>query len=250
MSERRVLFIVEGERDESRFLRRMYSILTGTKPENIYVYGATVHQLLRKIAVDGRIDDDLDIVSVLMEDASDSEMEVLDRKFSDVYLIFDMDPQDSVYDESLLSEAVRFFDDSTGNGRLYLNYPMMQSYRHLAEPYDEGYLHRTVTIGQIRDGYKALVDKECHPLLKDLGKYDRETFLMIVLMNLRKADLVMGGEGVNPDPEAYLGWDLSEVLDAQRQLLSEKGIVYVLNTSVFNVVDFDPGIVFPDYEGA
>lgn len=238
MSDRRVLFIVEGKQNEPRMLTSMHRVLMGTRPENIFVHGASIHQLLRKMFPDGSIDEDLDVVSVLREDASEDERRVLDQEFSDVFLVFDMDPQDSVYDDERLRIAIGFFDDSTGNGKLYLNYPMMQSYRHLRYPFDRDYLHRTVTMDDIRSGYKSLVDKESYPGIKNVGQYDRTVFLMIIYLNLRKVNRIMNSEDTVPDPESYLGWDLSVLLDRQLDLLRTEDSISVVNTSVFNAVDF------------
>lgn len=239
MSDRRVLFVVEGEKDDPRFLKKMHELLLGTKPDNIFSFGASIHQLFRKIFVDGRIDEDLDLTSVLMEDADEEEQEILKQDFSDIYLIFDMDPQDSLYDDERLLMAMRFFDDSTENGKLYLNYPMLESYRHLKSPYDPGYLDRTVSIEDIRT-YKKLVNDESYPDIKDLGRYTDETFMMIIELNIRKANMMLSGSSDIPEPDEYYLWDLADVLAIQAVKLSEVGRIHVINTSVFNAVDYNP----------
>lgn len=246
MSERRVLFVVEGKKDEPRLLKGMYRVLMGTKTENMFVYGTTIHHLLRKMSSDGTWDDDLDLVSVLKEDASEEDSKMLDQDFSDVYLVFDMDPQDRIYNEGLLSEAIRFFDDSTENGKLYLNYPMMQSYKHLKEPYDEDFLDRTVSLDDIRKGYKELVDQEAYDGIKDIGKFTEETYIMLIILNLRKANRMMNDDKGLPDSDEYAGWDLSDILEIQKQKLSAESRIFVINTSVFNAVDFNPGLIFDD----
>lgn len=244
MSERRVLFVTEGWNDEPRMLKAMHRIMMGTKPENIFVFGASVHQFLRRMFVDDEIDEDLDLVSVLMEDADEEQVRVLSQDFSDVYLVFDMDPQDSIYDDSRLVKAMKFFNDSTGNGKLYLNYPMMQSYRHLVGYMDTSFLCRKVTLNDCKD-YKHLVDVDCcsYPEIKNVGQYTREMFEMIIYLNLRKVNRLIRGFDTLPDRESYLDWNLSELLDLQRNLLDSEGCIHVVNTSVFNAVDFNPNLV-------
>ncbi len=243
MSNRRILFIVEGQRSEPRFLNKMHELLLGTKLENIHVLGRSIHQLLREIVVNGHIDDDLDIVSLLREDANEDELVILSHDFSDVYLVFDMDPQDTVYDDLRLREAIRYFDNSTENGKLYLNYPMVESYRHLREPYDEGYLDRKVSMDEIRCGYKQLVDREACSRFKDLGKYCCEDLFTIIGLNLRKVNGIIGKCTDLPEEDVYLAWDLSDLLDEQIGLLEAEGSIHVVNTSSFIVVDYNPKVM-------
>lgn len=240
MSERRVLFIVEGGRGETRFLRKMHSILFGTRPENVFVYGTVVHSLLRSVFPDGRADEYLDVVSVLRGMAGDEDRDMLEQEFSDVYLVFDMDPHDARYDARTLALAMAHFNDSTENGKLYLNYPMLESYRHLKGLEDSEYLDRTVSLADV-GRYKDIVGRECADCLKDLGKYDERVFGPIIRMNLMKADRILGGPGEVPTAERFLSWDGCGILDEQLRLMDGCGRLHVLNTSVFNPVDFAPG---------
>ena len=60
--------------------------------------------------------------------------EILNKEYteySDILLIFDFDPQDPCYDPRKLDKLMKAFNDSTGNGKLYLNYPMVESFFHL-----------------------------------------------------------------------------------------------------------------------
>lgn len=47
--------------------------------------------------------------------------------YSLIYLIFDFEPRYHKYDESKIIKLQEYFDDETRNGRLYLNYPMVES---------------------------------------------------------------------------------------------------------------------------
>lgn len=239
MSDRRVLFIVEGERGEARFLRRLHQIMFGTRPENIFVFGTVIHELLRYVFPDGEPADGLDIVSVLREISGDEGRDVLEQEFSDVYLVFDMDPQDPRYDPVRLRAAMGYFDNPTENGKLYLNYPMLESYRHLACPDDPEYIDRAVD-RQAMSRYKEVVGRECCQELRDLGRYTETEFSMIIRLNLMKADRMLGGEGRVPTSDEFLGWDGRDILDIQTGFLEKDGKVMVLNTSVFNAVDFSP----------
>lgn len=239
MSERKVLFIVEGSRGEPRLLRRMHDVFFGTTPENIYWHGTVIYDLLSRMFESDDVDD-LDVVSVLRESVTDPDRRrILKQEFTDVYLVFDMDPHDPRYDKGLLDKAMGFFTESTDNGKLYLNYPMLESYRHLMSHDDWGYLDRTVPVDSLAD-YKSLVDREGHPDFKQLGRYNESTFGEIIRMNVMKANLILEGIRSLPDIETFRSWDGSDILDAQSDIMASENRVYVLNTSVFYPVEFNP----------
>lgn len=249
MSERRVLFIVEGKRGEPRLLKRMHNVLFGTHPGNICYHGTVIHDLISRLFVDGFLDETLDVVSVLRESVDDPERRmILEQEYSDVYLVFDMDPHDPRYDSNMLKTAIRFFSDSTDNGKLYLNYPMLESYRHLKMHYDPGYLNRVVKTDSL-GGYKHIVETESHPDFKQLGDYTEETFREIIVMNLQKANWMMGNGGRIPEIDEFLSWEGSEILDVQNRSMDDKDLIYVLNTSVFYPVEFNPSMFLNVHTG-
>ena len=157
-------------------------------------------------------------------------------------MVFDFDPHDSRFDEGILRRMLEYFDDSAGNGKLFINYPMLESYRHLDEPWDEGYFERTVSISDVTR-YKEIVNRECCSQMKQLNKYNRETFDMLIKMNLKKAGIV--AYGVEPrSSEDYLAWNNTDVYDEQVRMLKEEGRFFVLNTRLFSVVDYNPRMFF------
>ena len=89
-----------------------------------------------------------------------------------IYLIFDFDPQDPNADFEILKSMLRFFNDSSSRGKLFINYPMMQSYRHIKCWEDTEFRNRSVQTN-IGRRYKALVDKEASNSLKQINRLDR-----------------------------------------------------------------------------
>lgn len=76
MSERRVLFIVEGEKAESRFLKNLHVSVLGSKPENIFTYGGSIHNLLNRLSKEGNLED-LDLLAVLRESCNEPDRDIL-----------------------------------------------------------------------------------------------------------------------------------------------------------------------------
>lgn len=165
----------------------------------------------------------------------------MEKEFTDVYLVFDMDPHHQKYSGELLAKAMEFFDDSTQNGKLYLNYPMLESYKHLREHDDCSYLQRTVKVDRKALGmYKEAVGDECHRDFKQLEKYTEATFAEITKMNLRKARLILCGDPSLPPKEVYSQWRGEDILSEQRKKMDSDGEIFVINTSSFIPVDFSP----------
>ena len=136
---------------------------------------------------------------------------------------------------------MEFFDDSTQNGKLYLNYPMLESYKHLRAHGDSDYLRRTVKVDRkTLSKYKETVDAECHRDFRQLEKYTEEIFAEITKMNLRKAGLILCGDSSLPSKEVYSQWRGEDILSEQRKKMDSDGEIFVINTSSFIPVDFSP----------
>jgi len=155
-------------------------------------------------------------------------------------MVFDMDMHDPKADISKLEKMLRFFNDSTDRGKLYINYPMMESYRHLTSLNDRNFKDRRVSISQFPD-YKAIVEKEGHKGLKDLRRCDKATFRPMIDMHLKKSNRILSGTYALPSSEKFLSWEGADILKKQQKSMDEDGSLFVLNTSLFNVVDYRPG---------
>ena len=235
-----ILFVVEGERTEPRFLKRLVTATRTFKDYEIFSYSANVYKMLEGMFVDDDIDTDLDFLEYLRSCRSGENTDgVLDNEFSDIFLFFDMDPQDPKYDPDRLSKAARYFDDSTENGKLYINYPMMESFRHISNPYDLSYLGVKVAKRDIKRYKEISASEGCHELL-DNSRISEELMIRVVALNLIKANSIITGVKEMPALERYEK-DITQVciLAEECKAYSEEAELYVLNTSVFNSIDYN-----------
>lgn len=72
----------------------------------------------------------------------------LDTLFSQIFLFFDYDFQNHMGLEKLnqiLEEMLDFFDDETDNGKLYINYPMVESLKYTKDMPDADYYQYIAT---------------------------------------------------------------------------------------------------------
>jgi hypothetical protein len=65
---------------------------------------------------------------------------------------------------------LKYFNDSTNQGKLFINYPMMESYKHFNKLPDDGFKERIIKAGEIKD-YKEIVDKNSSFRNLDLFTY-------------------------------------------------------------------------------
>ena len=122
---------------------------------------------------------------------------------------------------------------------------MMQSYRHIRGRDDAGFKDRMVQVSLGRK-YKSQVDREAWSRLKQINTLNREMLRWIIEQHLSKMNYMIDGSFEIPSFQAYRRMTGEMVLDKQMGMINRHGSVYVLNTSVFLVVDYHPSWFFSD----
>ncbi|MBO4551944.1 MAG: hypothetical protein J5673_01945 [Candidatus Methanomethylophilaceae archaeon] len=145
----------------------------------------------------------------------------------------------------MLRKMLEFFDDSSLKGKLYINYPMMQSYRHIIGQNDEGFKDRKVSV-ELGRGYKSLVDKEAWNTIKQINKLDRGLLRWIIELHLCKMNYLLNGVYEMPTYHQYKTMKGERILKYQLDSMASSGSVAVLNTSMFLIVDYHPSWFFND----
>jgi hypothetical protein len=186
--------------------------------------------------------DSLDLLGVLKE--KDPNAKLLDENFSDVLLIFDYEPQDNRFHPDRIQLMLNYFNESTDRGKLYINYPMMESYKHLKSVPDNEYKERKVSLDIIVQGkYKELVGIEGKKY-SDIRKYSKELFREIIIHNIKKSNYIVNKVNDIEDLKStYYSINFTDVLDTQNQLLNNMKLVYVLNTCLFFICDYKMDLI-------
>lgn len=234
---KKILVIVEGEKKEPEILRRVLDI-SGLKQREIVSYKANIYDLYERLSSEyGDTIDEVDIQEFLKEIHPDPESQtILDEKYTDILLVFDFDPQDNRYSSKNLIRLLEIFNESTQMGRLYINYPMVESFYHFQSLEDDSFLDEMFSLAEISPGsiYKERVNKlTCIHHLRDVHK--RELAYMIRLI-LKKVNQICerGCEA------AELADTLQDVADCQIRRLSAQQSMYVLNTCILYVYEYNP----------
>ena len=244
MASNRILFIVEGEGDEVPFIRRLLSKCSSDKEYDFYTYRCNIH-VLSQILFDEYPDfedDEVDIQLILKSKERDRrKKEKLSRKYQDIFLIFDLDPQHDHPHFDTIFRMLKFFNDSSDHGKLFINYPMMQSYKHFSTLPDDSFADRCVTINECQNYKKIVGDMSKYT---DINEYSYRVFISLLVHHLKKANYILTGRYILPDYEDYILWEGSKIFEKQYHFLEENESVYVLNTCIFLLVDFKPMFFF------
>lgn len=239
--KRRILYICEGLTDEPGFLHCLMGKCFPFISYDIYSYRTTIHTLARHLRNEYPDFDngDYDIRLILRELETDpSKRESLSASYSDIILAFDFEPHHDNPDFDTVRRMLNYFSDSTDMGKLYLNYPMMQSYKHLKNLPDPEYIDRDASPYH----YKELVGYESS--ITDLLAYEYSTFISIAAHNVCKAWRIVHDEyhSINADEYDSIDWTL--VFDKELEKYWKTDKVYVLNTLCLFVVDYNHSLFF------
>ena len=240
MQNSKILFIVEGENDEVAFVKRLLAKCYANHHYEIYSYRCNIHVLAQTLINEypSFEDDEVDIQLILKsKEIENSKRRILSQKYQDVFLIFDFDPQHVNPHFDTIIRMLDYFSDSADHGKLFINYPMMQSYKHFSILPDDSFIERRVSIDECRI-YKRLVGEMS--AFTDINKYSYITFVSLIVHHLRKANYILTGNYVIPSYEEYVSWSGSELFMRQWHLLESENYFHVLNTSIFLAIDFRP----------
>jgi len=182
-------------------------------------------------------DDAIDFLQVLKENEQDDEKRLLlEKKYSDILLIFDLDPQASNYAEEKICKMAQFFVESTDLGKLYINYPMVESFYHMKSIPDPNYNGYYSTMAELHNGdYKARVNRESY--MRDYRKFakTKNDCSIVISQNIEKAKHLVDCFEEVPSTDSILGAQLVEMKTRDR--------VAVLCTCPFFIYDFNPSLL-------
>lgn len=152
----------------------------------------------------------------------------LDTMFSQIFLFFDYDFQNRIGLENvntILEEMLGFFDNETDNGKLYVNYPMIESLKYTKTLPDANYWKYTVTRQACVDHkFKGEAETFAYTEAKgykfiDLSKNNeskvRNNWNMLKAQNVCKANYIVSGENVLPEDKDTVNQDA--IFKAQKE---------------------------------
>ncbi|MES2140022.1 MAG: hypothetical protein V4511_09960 [Bacteroidota bacterium] len=181
----KILFIFEGEKTENQITKNLTEFFLNEHTIIKCAYCSTIYQVYSEISKD----EDLDTFTLLKNRNQNKEiLKNYNRvDFAEIYMFFDYDGHDIIADDSKLKELLEFFNEETEKGKLYLNYPMVESLKHISD-YDTFKELKVKCKEKIN--YKNLVSENCISQLQDLTNYKYETWQKLIETHLNKMNYI------------------------------------------------------------
>lgn len=246
-----ILFVFEGEREHMLY-SALKSLFFPQKKDKaiICVFGSNIYGLYRKIISLG---EGADIVSVLrkhLEGREDNPLRDITKssEVSEIYLFFDYEVQHKLPLEEInsqLHEMLVTFNDETENGKLYINYPMVESIRYVKKLPDALYHQYTVPRDNCKDFKRIAQEFSGYGSLDFLTstrekhiKTTKQNWQHLIDMNVSKANYIC--HGVNEYPENKSDITQKNIFDSQLQkyVNTDECSVAILNAFPIFLYDY------------
>ena len=184
----KILFIYEGAVQEKKYCRLLMNMLKSEFNKNIpkefIAFKTNIYGLYDEM----KNNYGLDIVELIKERASrigdkNTYNKLASGGFAQIYLIFDFDPQAPQYSINKIKEMLEYFNNETENGLLYVNYPMLESYKHFRCIPDKDYYKYEIPISECKS-YKKLINNIS--VIKHTNDITSDIFNTIIMHNIEK----------------------------------------------------------------
>lgn len=198
-----ILFVFEGKKREPDLFKTIQQLYFPKDNNQILCsFGNNIYDLYKEVEslkING--EDYSDIVSLLKrKNKKDSALANVNSSsdFSEIYLFFDYDFQEkyiSIEEINVrVKEMLSLFDNETENGKLYINYPMVESIRYTKKLPDDDY-------------YSYVVSRaDCHNFKNLATHFSAYSSLDFILINSKSS---------NMDKVKY-NWDLLKMQNTKK----------------------------------
>lgn len=150
-------------------------------------------------------------------------------KYTDILLVFDFDSQDPRYSPDRLKQLQYLFSESTNQGQLYINYPMIEAALDFDEIPDSDYINKTIDKELLkRSGYKNKVRRT-----SAIGVYsDLNSINLPIILKQTDEKFLVITKGTSENKYGRL-------LNYQIQLLQQSDSISVINTSLIFLKEYN-----------
>lgn len=161
------LLIVEGNHEKNELFWLIFKCFPeiNIDMDNVWIYGTNIYLLYEDIVKEYGADwaseeMDIDLPFVISKKQTPDDLRYKDD-FTNIILVFDYERHDTNFSERKILDMQSSFSDTTDMGKLYINYPMIESYQHLRTIPDPDFAERKISVSmQPGSKYKELVGKE------------------------------------------------------------------------------------------
>ena len=242
----KILFICEGEKAEKKFCNLIIDkyFNVNSKEKEYVAFGTNIYGLYDELIKDYG----LDVTTLITLKAKEKRdmynySKLLKGNFAETFLIFDFDPQSPQYSSHKIKKMIKYFDNETENGKLYINYPMLESFKHFKHLPDLYFNNYVVKLEDCIN-YKEYVSKiSC---INHFGLINEEQLKIIVAQNLKKYNIISNSD-INDYNDYLANFSQLNLLNVQLESINNNNELYVLNSSVFWGIDYYGENLFNKY---
>lgn len=238
------LLIVEGEKCEYNYFSKFASLISKDKKIKIVPFCNDIYEIYKMIKDLDKNTTTIDVLLHCLNLNDEEKSKLRNTKFVFVYLVFDLELQNYAMNnkkESLskIKEMLTLFSDETGEfGKLFINYPMMESYRRFKINNIKTLENKKIAATyEVLANYKNIVGNEGDNT--NVFSYTLNDFYNICSAHLMQAMLIAKGDFRMPSKDEYYN-DLTTLRlhFLQTQIIMNNDEMFVLNTSSFIYADF------------
>lgn len=236
----KILVLVEGAKTDLRLMEHLLHIYGIDNSHEVVSYNTNIYVLYQEMFADGD-PSSIDILQLLKErERNPVKKEIFDARYSDILLVFDLDPQ---FSADKILEMMEFFVESSDMGKLYLNYPMVEAFYHMKSIPDKDYNDYVVSLCELSGGtYKQRVNQENRNHNYSKFAVTREECNMVILQNIDKAWCISEMEKT-VDGVEYLLPESVEILRKQLLKIEVEKAISILCTCAFYIADYNPKFI-------
>lgn len=262
------LFVFEGKKTEPKIFETLKELFFSKREEQLVcTYNSNIYSLYSHLSELEIFKDDgvesagrtLSVLNSILEKNGDNTLSnILDSDVSEIFLFFDYDFHESRLsiesNNSHIEEMLTYFNDETLNGKLYINYPMIESIRYHKELPDLNYKNYVVLRENSKDfksivheysfynslDYILLSNNPKESIEKQRDRFDIvvENWRNLVEMNICKANYICNDDNSSPKDKL----DILQNKIFENQLLkyvnTEQCCVAILNAFPLFIYDY------------
>ena len=260
-----ILFVFEGaNREPTLFKTLEYLYFSDKKETRICSYNNNIYNLYKQMTQSDFPEDIITILKKKLINDNDNPLKDIQRRsdFSEIYLFFDYDSHNNEKQELSdfqIKEMLEFFnDESSDYGKLFINYPMVESiyYAKHSLPDEEYYSYTTpISLGKKfkekvnNDSYYKNLDfisfrvnkKTLSLKIPDDNKRIsdiRQNWKYLQDMNVKKANYICTGEISLPKIDKFI---------SQQQIFESQLLKYVHPKSEIAILNSFPLFIYEYY---
>lgn len=234
----KILIIVEGAKTDFRLMEHLFKIYELNIKYEIVSYNTNIYTLYNEMFKE-KAPNSLDLLLILKEHERDVEKKkIFDDNYSDILLIFDLDPQDPKYSESKITKMMGYFIESSDMGKLYINYPMVEAFYHMKSIPDYEYDRYYATFDELKSHtYKQRVNQENRNRSYSKFAVNRSECNIVIRQNIDKAYNLLYLPDKTDIPESL------QILETQLNKIKAEDRVAVLCTCAFFIPEYNRKLI-------